>query len=90
MDRSQKADAVAQLNAVFNEVSVVVVTRNLGMTVAQTTALRGKMREAGARDIVLIAGKGHEQGQIFGSGDTMRIEPFDDVEVARQCAGWKA
>jgi large subunit ribosomal protein L10 len=48
MDRSQKADAVAQLNAVFNEVSVVVVTRNLGMTVAQTTALRGKMRDAGA------------------------------------------
>jgi large subunit ribosomal protein L10 len=27
---------------------VVVVTRNLGMSVAQTTALRGKMREAGA------------------------------------------
>lgn len=48
MDRSQKADTVAQLNAVFNEVSVVVVTRNLGMTVAQTTALRGKMRDAGA------------------------------------------
>eukprot|EP00611_Tribonema_gayanum_P019920 TRINITY_DN3546_c0_g1_i2.p1 TRINITY_DN3546_c0_g1~~TRINITY_DN3546_c0_g1_i2.p1 ORF type:complete len:164 (-),score=24.45 TRINITY_DN3546_c0_g1_i2:175-666(-) len=48
MDRSQKADAVAQLNAVFNEVAVVVVTRNLGMTVAQSTALRGKMREAGA------------------------------------------
>jgi UDP-N-acetylmuramoyl-L-alanyl-D-glutamate--2,6-diaminopimelate ligase len=36
---------------------------------------------------VLIAGKGHEQGQIFGSGENMRIEPFDDVEVARQCAG---
>ena len=48
MDRSQKADAVAQLNAVFNEVSVVVVTRNLGMSVAQSTALRGKMRDAGA------------------------------------------
>ncbi|BDW80672.1 50S ribosomal protein L10 [Erythrobacter sp. Dej080120_24] len=48
MDRSQKADAVAQLNAVFNEVSVVVVTRNLGMTVAQSTELRTKMREAGA------------------------------------------
>lgn len=48
MDRSQKADAVAQLNATFNEVGVVVVTRNLGMTVAQTTALRVKMREAGA------------------------------------------
>ena len=48
MDRSQKADAVAQLNAVFNEVSVVVVTRNLGMTVAQSTDLRTKMRDAGA------------------------------------------
>ena len=48
MDRSQKADAVAALNATFNEVGVVVITRNLGMTVAQTTALRVKMRDAGA------------------------------------------
>ena len=48
MDRSQKAESVASLNAVFNEVGVVVVTRNLGMSVAQSTALRGKIREAGA------------------------------------------
>ena len=48
MDRSQKADAVAQLAATFNEVGVVVVTRNLGLTVAQSTELRSKMREAGA------------------------------------------
>ena len=48
MDRSQKADAVASLNATFNEVSVVVVTRNLGLSVAQSTQLRTKMREAGA------------------------------------------
>ena len=48
MDRSQKAEAVAELNATFNEVGVVVVTRNLGMTVAQSTALRVKMREANA------------------------------------------
>jgi large subunit ribosomal protein L10 len=48
MDRSQKAESVASLNAVFNEAGVVVVTRNLGMTVAQSTALRGKIREAGA------------------------------------------
>ncbi|NCU11476.1 MAG: 50S ribosomal protein L10 [Sphingomonadaceae bacterium] len=48
MDRSQKADSVASLNAVFNEVGVVVVTRNLGMTVAQSTDLRNKIREAGA------------------------------------------
>jgi len=48
MDRSQKAESVAQLNAVFNEVGVVVITRNLGMSVAQSTALRTKIREAGA------------------------------------------
>ena len=48
MDRSQKAESVASLNATFNEVGVVVITRNLGMTVAQSTALRGKVREAGA------------------------------------------
>ena len=48
MDRSQKAESVAALNAVFNEVSLVVVTRNLGLSVAQSTNLRTKMREAGA------------------------------------------
>lgn len=41
---------------------------------------------AGAHDIILIAGKGHEQGQIIGSGDEMQVLAFDDVEVARECA----
>jgi UDP-N-acetylmuramoyl-L-alanyl-D-glutamate--2,6-diaminopimelate ligase len=50
-------------------------------------AIAAAIADAGAHDIVLIAGKGHEQGQIFGSGETMRIEAFDDVEVARECAG---
>ena len=49
MDRSQKAEAVAALVATFNEAGVVVVTRNLGMTVAQSTVLRTKMRDAGAQ-----------------------------------------
>ncbi|MBX9897491.1 MAG: 50S ribosomal protein L10 [Qipengyuania sp.] len=48
MDRSQKADSVARLNAVFQEAGVVVITRNLGMSVAQSTDLRTKMRDAGA------------------------------------------
>jgi large subunit ribosomal protein L10 len=48
MDRSQKADSVAELSAIFNEVGVVVVARNLGLSVAQSTDLRSKMREAGA------------------------------------------
>ncbi len=48
MDRSQKAESVAQLNATFNEVGVVVITRNLGLSVAQSTVLRTKVRDAGA------------------------------------------
>jgi large subunit ribosomal protein L10 len=49
MDRSQKADVVEELKRVFSETSVVVVTRNLGLTVAQSTDLRLKMRDAGAQ-----------------------------------------
>ena len=48
MDRSQKTQAVAELKSNFSQVGVVVVTRNLGLTVAQSTVLRGKMRDAGA------------------------------------------
>lgn len=48
MDRAQKAELVAELNRTFSEVGVVVVTRNLGLTVAQSMDLRNKMREAGA------------------------------------------
>jgi len=49
MDRSQKADLVAELKNVFSETSVVVVTRNLGLSVAQSTELRLRMRDAGAQ-----------------------------------------
>jgi len=48
MDRNQKSEVVTTLNATFADLGVVVVTRNLGMTVAQSTVLRQKMREAGA------------------------------------------
>ena len=45
-------------------------------------AIAAGIAEAGADDIVLLAGKGHEQGQIVGD----KILPFDDVTVARDCA----
>ncbi len=48
-------------------------------------AIAAAIRAAGAGDIVLIAGKGHEQGQIIGRGDATRVLPFDDVAVAREC-----
>lgn len=49
-------------------------------------AIMTAISEAGRDDIVLIAGKGHEKGQIIGTGENMRVLPFDDVEVARECA----
>ena len=49
MDRSEKADLVEELKRDFTETSVVVVTRNLGLTVAQSTDLRLRMRDAGAQ-----------------------------------------
>lgn len=42
------------------------------------------IREAGPGDTVVIAGKGHEQGQEFENG---RKIPFDDREVARRHLG---
>jgi UDP-N-acetylmuramoyl-L-alanyl-D-glutamate--2,6-diaminopimelate ligase len=39
------------------------------------------VEEAGPGDVVVVAGKGHEQGQEFERG---RKEPFDDVTVARE------
>lgn len=48
MDRTEKREFVAALAAVFAETSMVVVTRNDGLTVAQATDLRRRMRAAGA------------------------------------------
>ncbi len=48
MDRTEKREFVAELSNVFASTSMIVVTRNNGMTVADVTALRRKMREAGA------------------------------------------
>lgn len=49
------------------------------------SAIAAAIAEADRDDIVLVAGKGHEQGQIIGRGDAMRVLPFDDVQVAREC-----
>jgi UDP-N-acetylmuramoyl-L-alanyl-D-glutamate--2,6-diaminopimelate ligase len=45
-------------------------------------AIAAAIAESGPDDIILVAGKGHEQGQIVGD----KVLPFDDVTVARECA----
>jgi large subunit ribosomal protein L10 len=91
MDRSQKADLVTELKNVFTETSVVVVTRNLGLSVAQSTDLRLKMRDAGAQfkvaknRLALIALEGSKYSPIGDllSGPTALATSLDPVAAAK-------
>ena len=91
MDRSQKADLVTELKNVFSETSVVVVTRNLGLTVAQSTDLRLKMRDAGAQfkvaknRLALIALEGSKYSPIGDllTGPTALATSIDPVAAAK-------
>jgi len=48
VDRTEKRDFVTGLNQALSATSMIVVTRNGGLTVAEATDLRRKMRAAGA------------------------------------------
>ncbi|MDE0333718.1 MAG: UDP-N-acetylmuramoyl-L-alanyl-D-glutamate--2,6-diaminopimelate ligase, partial [Defluviicoccus sp.] len=43
-------------------------------------AIRTAIAGLAADDVLVIAGKGHETGQIVGGA----VRPFDDVETARE------
>ena len=47
MDRAQKAESIETLKGVFADAGAVVVTHNLGLTVADMEDLRGRLRTAG-------------------------------------------
>ncbi len=91
MDRSQKADLVAELKNVFNETGLVVITRNHGLSVAQSTDLRLKMRDAGAQfkvaknRLAKIALEGTRYGSIGEMlvGPTALATSVDPVAAAR-------
>ena len=48
MNREEKSELIETLQATLSEATTVVVTHQSGMTVAESTELRAKMREAGA------------------------------------------
>jgi large subunit ribosomal protein L10 len=48
VDRTEKREFVAELNQALAATSMVVVTRNAGLTVAEVTDLRRKMRASGS------------------------------------------
>lgn len=49
MDRAQKQEAIEALKGVFDGAGAVVVTHYLGLTVAEMTDLRGRLRSEGAQ-----------------------------------------
>lgn len=91
MNRSEKTETVASLNATFMQAAVVVVTRNLGLTVAQSTDLRNKMREAGAsykvakNRLAKIALDGTQYGPVADllTGPTALATSSDPVAAAK-------
>lgn len=48
MDRAQKSESIETLKGVFADAGAVVVTHYLGLTVAEMTDLRGRLRKEGA------------------------------------------
>jgi UDP-N-acetylmuramoyl-L-alanyl-D-glutamate--2,6-diaminopimelate ligase len=57
------------------------IDRPVEHRVDRREAIAAAIAAAGPGDVVLIAGKGHEQGQEFAGGHKL---PFDDVTVARE------
>src|SRR4051812_29442894 len=49
MDRARKVTELEALNKDFANTEIVIVTKNMGMTVDQANTLRAKAREVGAR-----------------------------------------
>lgn len=75
--RTEDPDAIiADIMAGFSNRDAVRVDAD------RTAAIRSALADVGPGDIVLIAGKGHENYQVVG---TQRVH-FDDVEVAIQMA----
>jgi large subunit ribosomal protein L10 len=77
MDRAQKQVAIETLKGVFEGAGAVVVTHNLGLTVAEMTDLRGRLRKEGAQLKVVkntLAQKALD-GSIGEKGDALFAGP---------------
>ena len=93
MDRSQKEEVVASLKDVFEEMNLVVVTQQSGITVAEASTLRRQMRDAGASYKVTknrltrlaLEGTKFEALQSLFTGPTAIAVSEDPVAAAKVC-----
>ncbi len=77
-DNPRSEDPLAIIAAV-EQGARSVATANLVVEPDRAEAIAVACRAADPGDVVVIAGKGHEQGQVFAD----RVVPFDDREVLR-------
>ena len=91
MDRTEKHAFVDSLAAVFAETSMVLVAQNKGLTVAEATNLRRRMRDAGATykvaknrlAILALAGTRFDGIKPLLKGPTALAWARDPVAVAK-------
>ncbi len=91
MDRAQKAESIEALKGVFASAGAVVVAHYSGLTVAEMTDLRGKLRKEGATLQVVkntlvkkaIAGANGEAGDRLFTGPVAIAFAPDPVSAAK-------
>jgi large subunit ribosomal protein L10 len=88
VDRAEKSQLVDTLATVFQDTGVIVVAHYSGLTVAQMTALRAKMREAGGgvrvakNRLVKLALKGTDAESISDLFEGPTVVAFSKDPVA--------
>jgi UDP-N-acetylmuramoyl-L-alanyl-D-glutamate--2,6-diaminopimelate ligase len=70
---------------IINEIVSGINKKNFRIIIDRRKAIKEVLSEAGKNDIILIAGKGHENYQIVKD----RMIHFDDREVVLECLGLK-
>jgi large subunit ribosomal protein L10 len=91
MHRAQKAESIETLKGVFSDSGAVVVTHYLGLTVAEMTDLRGRLRKEGASLKVVknrlaqkaLDGAGGEGGYDLFKGPVAIAYGADPVSAAK-------
>ncbi len=93
MDRAQKERLVADLNKILQDMTLVVVTQQSGLTVAEATDLRRRIRAAGASFKVsknrlarlALEGTKFQALQSLLTGPTAMAYSADPVAAAKVC-----
>jgi large subunit ribosomal protein L10 len=91
MDRAQKSEAIDTLKGVFDGAGAVVVTHYMGLTVAEMTDLRGRLRKEGAQLKVVkntlvqkaLGGSHGEAGDALFKGPVAIAYGKDPVSAAK-------